>query len=513
MRRFYQDNRRVPLGIILVTVCLFLYHFALDRPPWVASTAYTTQTPYQAGAGEATVVVHPSPPFIAEDETTSTPQKPAPSAVASSASSTSPASDTATITTSSSSLIVNDIVLMFKTGASVLWKRVPIHLTTTLAPTRIPPANVLLYSDSPETIGAWTFIDVLANTTINDPEIALPYRQQADHDFRQNYAEINNVYPGDSSGPAGGWKLDKYKFLPLVQHAGRARPDAKWYIFMEDDAYLFLPNLLAHLGRFDHRQPWYLGSVAWIHGDYFAHGGSGFAISRKAWEMAFGDEKVNIEEKYAAFTAQHGCGDHILGHVLKESGVGFGEHPEAEESRFSYGFNPEAHWTSWYEQENWCKPVFSWHHTHNRDVARLYELEMRWGDVQARGPIRYRDVYEAMVRPYLRERVEWWENGAAKYDIRSSNVKAVTVPETVTKPQAWTEAWMSVDHCETACVAWGECVQWSFYEDRCMLDSMIRLGSGIPEGDSRRQSSLPWTSGWLTRRVEHWDSACSGSDL
>ncbi|RAL12440.1 uncharacterized protein BO97DRAFT_451684 [Aspergillus homomorphus CBS 101889] len=490
MRRFYQDNRRVPVGIMLLTVCLFLYHFALDRPPWVSSSASSTQTPYKAG--EATVV------------------KPAPSAPAPATSSTTSTTTTTTTTSSSSSsssLTVNDIVLMFKTGASVLWKRVPIHLTTTLSPTRIPPANVLLYSDSPETIASWTFIDILANTTLNDPDIALPYHQQADHDFRQNYAEINNVYPGDGSGPAGGWKLDKYKFLPLVQHAGRARPDAKWYIFMEDDAYLFLPNLIAHLDRFDPQKPWYLGSVAWIHGDYFAHGGSGFAISRKAWEMAFGG-KGDVEQKYGDFTAQHGCGDHILGHVLKESGVGFGEHPDAE-SRFSYGFNPEAHWTSWYEQENWCKPVFSWHHTHNRDVARLYDLETRWGDVGAKVPIRYKDVYEAMVLPYLRERVDWWENGAAKYDIRSSNVNGVTVPDTVTKPQAWKEAWMSVDKCEAACVAWGECVQWSFYEDRCMLDSMVRLGSGIPEGDARRQSSLPWTSGWLTRRVEHWNSACS----
>ncbi|PYH45953.1 uncharacterized protein BP01DRAFT_391311 [Aspergillus saccharolyticus JOP 1030-1] len=502
MRRFYQDNRRVPLGMMLVTVSLFIYHFALDRPSWVSSTVYSTQSPYQAGG--ATVVVHPSPPFIAEDETTPAPQQPALSAVASSTPSISATSTT-------SSLTVNDVVLMFKTGASVLWKRVPIHLTTSLSPTRIPSANVLLYSDSPETIGPYTFVDILANTTINDPEIALPYHQQADHDFRQNYAEINNVYPGDNPGPAGGWKLDKYKFVPLVQHAGRARPDAKWYIFMEDDAYLFLPNLVAHLDRFDPQKPWYLGSVAWIHGDYFAHGGSGFAISRKAWEMAFGDHSPqNIEQKYAEFTAQHGCGDHILGHVLKESGVAFGEHPEAEESRFSYGFNPEAHWTSWYEPENWCKPVFSWHHTHNRDVARLYELETRWGDVaSAKGPICYKDVYEAMVLPYLRERVEWWENGAAKYDIRSSNVNGVVAPESVTKPQAWKEAWMSVDKCEAACVAWGDCVQWSFYEDRCMLDSMIRLGSGIPEGDARRQSSLPWTSGWLTRRAEHWNSACS----
>jgi hypothetical protein len=207
-----------------------------------------------------------------------------------------------------------------------------------------------------------------------------PYLQQEDYESRQNYAEMSNV-PGDAAGPAGGWKLDKYKFLPIVQHAGLNKPDAKWYIFMEDDSYIFLPNLLRHLERFDYKDSWYLGSLAWIHGDYFAHGGSGFALSRGAWEQSFGKDP-KIVDKFQAFTEEHGCGDHILGHVLKEYGVQFGE--TYDEARFRYGFNPESHWSTWFEQANWCSPVYSWHHTHGKDVARFYNLEQSWDFEQVR---------------------------------------------------------------------------------------------------------------------------------
>lgn len=372
---FYKDNRIVPLGIMLLTFIVFVYHFELDRQGPLGEIP--------AAAVPATFVVESSRqndpvPYLEylEDES-KTVQHAAPSAVpsiipgkprVSSSSSSSPHQQ--------KGLTADDVVLMFKTGATVLWKRVPIHLATSLSPHRISPDNVLLYSDSPETIGSWEIIDVLENTTekARNSETFQPYLQQEDYESRQNYAEMSNV-PGDAAGPPGGWKLDKYKFLPIIQHAGLNKPDAKWYIFMEDDSYIFLPNLLPHLEKFDHHEPWYLGSLAWIHGDYFAHGGSGFALSRGAWEKSFGKDP-RIVERFEKFTEAHGCGDHILGHVLKEYGVQFGE--TTDDSRFRYGFNPEAHWSTWYEPANWCKPVYSWHHTHGKDVARFYNLEQEW---------------------------------------------------------------------------------------------------------------------------------------
>jgi hypothetical protein len=62
-------------------------------------------------------------------------------------------------------LTTDDVVLMFKTGVTVLWKRVPIYIATTFSSYCINSNNLLLYSDYPETIGKWEFIDVLSNSS------------------------------------------------------------------------------------------------------------------------------------------------------------------------------------------------------------------------------------------------------------------------------------------------------------------------------------------------------------
>ncbi|KAL4894854.1 hypothetical protein BDV59DRAFT_175088 [Aspergillus ambiguus] len=493
---FYKDNRMVPLGIMLLTVIIFVYHFELDRQgptshPFVVDTL--VEKPHEDHVSTTTTIKE------TENEVVKKPvYSPVPSNVPSKSAEqpiNHPQQQKSTLITG------DDIVLAFKTGSSAFWKRVPIHLATTLSPTRISPDNVLLYSDKSETIGSWQFIDVLANTSDNfrQSENFIPYFQQADYDDRQNYAEMSNV-PGDSPGLSGGWRLDKYKFLSIAKHAGEEKPNAKWYVFMEDDSWIFLPNLARHLAKFNHEEPWYLGSLAWNNGKYFAHGGSGFVLSRGAWMKSFGQDP-NIVEKFESFTEEHSFGDHILGHVLHEYGIEFGE--RHGDNRFSYGFNPEAHWSTWYEPANWCKPVYSWHHTHGRDVARFYNLEQSW-DFE-KGALRYRDIYDEFVAPFLKSRVDWWDNWSSKHEIRSNTAEYAEPPNSVKSADVWRSAWKSVDACEAACVSWPECVQWSYYEDRCKMDTMILLGSGIPASDSRRETSLPWTSGWLKRRVENWD--------
>lgn len=273
---------------------------------------------------------------------------------------------------SQGALKTSEVALLLKTGASLVWKRLPIHLLTSLAPERIAPKNTIIYSDVPDVIGSYQLVDVLANTTsravLESPDFQ-PYLLQDDFDDKQGWIE------GDIAGPIGGWKLDKYKFLPLINHAGRSQPDAKWYIYMEDDAFIFLPNLLHHLATFNWKDAWYIGSLAVKHGEIFAHGGAGFALSRGAWEKTFGTHG-DIIEKYENFTEAHGCGDHVLGHVLKDYGVTFGETHEAEQ--FTFGFNPESYWNMWYGQANWCKPIFSMHHMHLKDISRSYNMEKAW---------------------------------------------------------------------------------------------------------------------------------------
>lgn len=79
---------------------------------------------------------------------------------------------------------------------------------------------------------------------------------------------------------AGDWISTS--FLHMVEETFETRPDAKWYIFIETDSYIFLPALVQWLERFDSSKPLYMGSAISIDGTDFAHGGSGHVLSHAA---------------------------------------------------------------------------------------------------------------------------------------------------------------------------------------------------------------------------------------
>ncbi|KUL85732.1 hypothetical protein ZTR_08496 [Talaromyces verruculosus] len=502
-RKFYKDNRKIPLGFMLLTTTLFFYYLSLHKETVsnfdIPSEQDYSRTDDSSATDELLQALQKQPKVQIEDHYTEPEHKPEvsshpPSHTSSPSLYTPPTPDYA----SQGALKTSEIALLLKTGASLVWKRLPIHLLTSLAPERIAPENAIIYSDVPEVIGSYQLVDVLANTSsravLESPDFQ-PYLLQEDFDDKQGWIE------GDIAGPIGGWKLDKYKFLPLINHAGHSQPDAKWYIYMEDDAFIFLSNLLEHLATFDWKDAWYIGSLAVKHGEIFAHGGAGFALSRGAWEKTFGTHD-DIIAKYENFTEVHGCGDHVLGHVLKDYGVTFGETHEAEQ--FTFGFNPESYWNLWYGPANWCKPIFSMHHMHLKDISRSYNMEKTW-DFGKNGLMRYRDVYDTFIAPVIRRRIEWWDNRSSSHAITSSEAKAeMWMPESVKSKDSWMKSWKSVDDCEAACLAWPECVQWSFYEDLCKMSDRVVLGTGYTARDPRRLTALKTTSGWVSKRIKQW---------
>jgi Fringe-like len=388
-RKFYKDNRKIPLGFMLLSTLLFCYYMSLQKTTWAGFEVLSSgEQRYYAGEDDPSTTQSLQQQKLQQQRkiqveeyyTTPEPQQQQQQQTHTESHSLSSTISPSLDYASQGTLKTNEVALLLKTGASLIWKRLPIHLVTSLAPERIAPENTIIYSDVPDVIGSRQLVDVLANTssrTALGSADFQPYLLQEDFDDKQSWIE------SDIAGPIGGWKLDKYKFLPLIQHAGLNQPDAKWYIYMEDDAYVFLPNLLRHLATFDWKDAWYIGSLAVKHGEIFAHGGAGFALSRGAWEKTFGVHE-DIIERFENFTESHGCGDHVLGHVLKEYGVTFGETHDAEQ--FTFGFNPDAHWNIWFGQANWCKPLFSMHHMHAKDISRSYNLEKAWDFSQVCSP-------------------------------------------------------------------------------------------------------------------------------
>ncbi len=360
-----RNNRLVPAVIIAVCICVSYRLIDPNVNNWGdVLPGWSFQEDDGGSLASATAVTTTSPYPI-----TSTIGTPAPDVSESSYPSP-------TSSPPNGNLSVEDVLLIVKTGSTSIWKRLLIHLATTLSPDRIPSANTVIYSDGPDSIANFRIIDALVNVT--EATKASPdfdvYRQQPEYATHNVYVEASGV-DGDNYGPAGGWIVDKYKFVPLMQHAGKNWPKAKWYIYQEDDAYLFMPSVLAYLATFDWRKPHYLGSYAAKSNTAFAHGGAGFALSRGAWEKTFG-RNPTIPEDYEGYTAEHCCGDQVLGHALNKYGVRFGENGGDE--KFTWGFNPIVHWRFGFSRWNWCSRLMSWHKVHSRDVAEYFAFERAW---------------------------------------------------------------------------------------------------------------------------------------
>ncbi|KAF4122288.1 glycosyltransferase family 31 [Geosmithia morbida] len=406
--------------------------------------------------------------------------------------------------TSSSDMLPDDddILLIVKTGGTTMWKRLLVHLATTLSAERISPSSIAIYSDNAETIGSFTVIDSLANMSaaVHNSSDFDVYRQQPEYAANNYYVETAGM-DGDEWGPVGGWIIDKYKFLPLMQHAGRNWPRAKWYVYMEDDTYLFLPAVRSYLAGFDWRERHYLGSYAAKSDAVFAHGGAGFALSRGAWEASFG-KNPRMAEDYHQYVVDHCCGDQVLGLALRDHGVRFGEN--GGDGKFTWGFNPLVHWTFVFSRSNWCHHLKSFHKVHSRDVARYYEFEKSWDFSK---PLLYRDFFNHMILPSIQSDAEWWDNTASQYEVASSTKELSPAPEDGTKYDAdlWADAWQSVEACKAACDGWEDCMMWSFVEDLCKMDNRMIMGQGFASSMSQRKTSLMHTSGWMPERLVNWE--------
>jgi hypothetical protein len=369
----YRNNRLLPA--IIITICIVMVFYLVD--PSIENygnikvqTASTVLKP--PSRTETSPAWQQSP--ASEPETGSTQQQ-------------QQQQQQPAVTSGSPEALANDdVLLIMKTGGTSMWKRLLVHLTTTLSPQRINPQNIVIYSDIAETIGSFEVVDVFANMSeeVKQAPDFEHYRIQPEYHAVNAYVESAGV-EGDDWGPTGGWVIDKYKFIPLMQHAGEHWPRAKWYVYMEDDTYLFLPSVRQYLSRFDWREKHYLGSYAAKTGVVFAHGGAGFALSRGAWEASFGkapttaaaaDRKTSLEEQYHQYTADHCCGDQVLAKALSDNDIHFGEN--GGDGKFTWGFNPLVHWAFPFSRYNWCYPLMSWHKVHNRDVADYYDFEKSW---------------------------------------------------------------------------------------------------------------------------------------
>lgn len=284
----------------------------------------------------------------------------------------------------------DDVVVILKTGSTELKDKLPIHLNTTL---RCYP-NSLIFSDYEEIFHSSHIYDALefVNASIKNahPDFELWRRLQKHgraglkaHELSGPVSKPQKDAMGKPSNP--GWKLDKWKFLPMVNRTLHEHPDKKWYVFVETDTYVMWQTLLNHLGALDARKPYYIGGQIWIKDIQFAHGGTGFAVSQPAMRKVV-DMFEKEQTQWERFTDEHWAGDCVLGKAFKMSGTNLTE-------AWPIWQGDDVGKMTWARKDGtgkgyrlWCMPSVSYHHLAPSVVEDLWRFEQGWmgGDGKVR---------------------------------------------------------------------------------------------------------------------------------
>ncbi|KAK6076857.1 hypothetical protein SCUP234_06926 [Seiridium cupressi] len=391
---------------------------------------------------------------------------------------------------------LGDIFLILRTGASEALRRLPAHFNTTLR--CLHSQNYGIWSDYEEYIGGHHVHDAFDEM---DPEVIASHpdfayyrrlKEQGRSSFTVDELTGWATAPNSAGGrDTPGWKLDKWKFLPIADKAYRQQPNAKWYIFMEGDTYIHWANILHWLSHIDASKPYYMGQEMQIGDIVFAYGGSSFIISNSAMKTLV-EYRATKPGVYEEFTGNHWAGDCVLGKAMLDAGIKlswqypnlFGGMPYDMDYNETFG-SPQ--------RRLWCYPTTTYHHVSPSDVEEIYHNEQKWNQEKAK-LMRHGDVFRSLVRPKLAERVEDWQS--------------ISADDEGTKG--------TFEECRAACEDKPGCLQYLFHEDAhsCKISNRIRVGSSSIKDKDHSERIV---SGWVIDRVDAFvadmDTRCLDFDV
>ena len=363
----------------------------------------------------------------------------------------------------------NDLLVVLKTGTTELYTKLNIHFSTTF---RCIP-HYVIFSDLDQQFGPHHIFDVLdvyPDSIVSEKDSFALYRklqryrsrggkleeleaivyEQERREARRRKKEFERLEESlrlgrndtvgvtsedvrtdpdavssheeeedDNDNSNKGWDLDKWKFLPMISKALHLRPSAKWYIFIEADTYLVWSNVLRWLKMFDHTQPFYIGGQASVGDTEFAHGGTGFMISKPAMQLLEAEWKNN-RTFWDRRADESMYGDALLAEAFKSDGLVTEERPEGIRLTPTFPImQGETINTIDWSRGHWCRPTVSQHHVSGDQIQTMYNMEQallaKYG---LEHPILHRDVFHALVEPHLEEEIEDWDNLSQweKYD-------------------------------------------------------------------------------------------------
>ncbi|KAJ5348227.1 uncharacterized protein N7506_001480 [Penicillium brevicompactum] len=378
---------------------------------------------------------------------------------------------------------LDDVMVVLKTGATESLEKVPIHLRTTF---KCVP-HFAIFSDYEEMIDGVRTYDVLQNITSetreNQPEFGIYRRLQ-----EVGREGLTDAEWGDNeNGPLGklnnpGWKLDKWKFLPMIDGALDLMPDAKWYVFLEADTYMVWPNLVNWLSHLDHERQYYLGSPMQIGDVLFGYGGAGIVLSRYTMELLSehrGRSQLELEE----MTAAEWAGDCALARALQDVRVGLTwAWPMMMTSR-PWEID---HFSEGYGRQPWCYPVISYHHMEPEDINTMWKFDRQFFASGKNALLLHADVYQKLVYNDTVTALDDWDNmSGARIDFAAG-----TIP--------------SVETCAEVCARNEECLQYSFDEK----EGICKHASTTFAGFAKNGTSSGWIRSRVSKLLKAFQSSC-----
>jgi hypothetical protein len=254
-----------------------------------------------------------------------------------------------------------DVVIVVKTGATEASRRLPLQLVSFLSCAK---DDVLVFSDMEQYIGDLhvydSLDDIAEEAKFNNTDFKL-------YDDQKQYV-LEGQDIGTLSNRAGeSWALDKYKNIHTAQKAWKLRPNKSWYFFIDADTYVVWPSLFSWLKQYDASQKFYLGAE--VPSEYFpfAHGGSGYALSRGALKSLVGEDAKKIARDFDADVRNICCGDVELGKSLHEKQIDIIDaHPMINGDKANnYRLGSRL----------WCKPLITMHHIQAEEMNDLWQFE------------------------------------------------------------------------------------------------------------------------------------------
>ncbi|PYH76986.1 hypothetical protein BO82DRAFT_395718 [Aspergillus uvarum CBS 121591] len=359
-----------------------------------------------------------------------------------------------------------NVLLVIKTGATEIYEKLPTQLLTTLGCSR----NYLIFSDLEERIGPYHIQDALADydPSLKEslPNFSLYCKQQ---EYRRTGQDIATLRKDGREA----WTLDKYKFLHMVEMTWRERPSMDWYVFIETDTYLVWSNLLLWLQTLSADEALYMGSVAYLDSEPFAHGGSGYVISRKLMERFVGADP-GVAGRYDGVFEPECCGDVVLARTIKkETDVGV--------QNFWPQVNGEKPATLPFGPSHWCQPVVTMHHVEPRERSSIFAFEQARENISE--PLLFRQLSElAFPSHAMPEEEEDWDN--------FSNVPLVYLDGEVP----------TLETCRVDCLNRNDCFQYRYSSGEChVLTGAFQRGTKREAEPGRR-----WISGWNVKKIQSW---------